>query len=64
MHTRENCIAIKYYFQRELVHKKEVRLDYVNTKEQIKGIFTKLLPMDAFLYTRGEIGVIPLSETD
>ena len=45
-----------------MVQDKEVRLEYVNTKEQIDDIFTKLLPKDAFLYLRGKIGVIPLSE--
>ena len=40
---------------------KEVRLEYVNTKEQIVDIFTKPLPKDAFLYLRSKLGVIPLS---
>ena len=35
---------------------------YVNTKEKIADIFTKPLPKDAFLYPRGKLGVIPLSE--
>ena len=41
---------------------KEIRLEYVHTKEQIADIFTKPLPKDAFLYLRGKLGVIPLSE--
>ena len=41
---------------------KEVRLEYVNTKEQIAEIFTKPLPKDAFLYLRGKLGVIPISK--
>ena len=41
---------------------KEVRLEYVNTKEQIADIFTKPLPKDAFLYLRLKLGVIPLFE--
>ena len=40
---------------------KEVRLEYVNTKEQIVDIFTKTLFKDA-LYLRGTLGAIPLSE--
>ena len=62
MHTKTKHIAIKYHFLRELVQEKEVRLEYVNTKEQIVDIFTKPLPKDAFLYLRGKIWVIPLSE--
>ena len=60
MHSKTKHIAIKYHFLRELVQEKEVRLEYVNTKEQIVGIFTRPLPKDAFLYLRGKLGVIPL----
>ena len=62
MHTKTKHIAIKYHFLRELVQDKEVRLEYVNTKDQIVEIFTKPLPKDAFLYLKGKLGVIPLSE--
>ena len=33
MHSKTKYIAIKYHFLRELVQDKEVRLEYVNTKE-------------------------------
>ena len=62
MRTKTKHIAIKYHFLRELVQDKEVRLEYLNTKEQIPDIFTKPLPKDAFLYLRGKLGVIPLSK--
>ena len=62
MHTKIKNIAIKYHFLRELVQDREVRLEYVNTKEKIVDIFTKPLPKDAFLYLRGKLGVIPLSK--
>ena len=60
MHTKTKHIAIKYHFLRELVQDKEVRLEYVNTKEKIVDISTKPLPKDAFLYLRGKLGFIPL----
>ena len=41
---------------------KEIKLEYVHTKEQIADIFTKPLPKGVFLYLRGKLGVIPLSE--
>ena len=56
MHTKSKQIAIKYNFLRELVQDKEVRFEYVSTKEQIVDIFTKPLPKDAFLYLRGNLG--------
>lgn len=62
MHSKTKHIAIKYHFVRELVQDKEIRLEYIHTKEQIVDIFTKPLPKDAFLYLRGKLGVTPLSE--
>ena len=62
MHSKTKHIAIKYHFVRELVQDKEIRLEYVNSKEQIADIFTKPLPKDTFLYLRGKLGVTPLSE--
>ena len=61
-HSKTKHIAIKYHFIRELVQDKEIRLEYVHTKEQIAKIFTKSLPKDGFLYLRGKLGVIPLFE--
>ena len=54
MHSKTKHISIKYHFLRELVQDKEVRLEYVNTKEKITDTFTKPLPKDAFLYPRGK----------
>ena len=47
---------------RELVQDKEVKMEYVNTKEKIDDIFTKALPKDAHEYLRGKLGMIPLSK--
>lgn len=62
MHPKTKHIAIKYHFVQELVQDKEIRLEYIHTKEQIVDIFTKPLAKDAFLYLRGKLGVTPLSE--
>ena len=62
MHTKIKHIAIKYHYLRELVQDKEVKMEYVNKKEQISNIFTKPLPKDAHEYLRGKLGVIPLSK--
>ena len=47
---------------RELVQDKEVKIEYVNTKEKIADISTKALPKDFHEYVRGKLGVIPLSK--
>ena len=63
MHTKTKHIAIKYYYYlRELVQDKEVKMEYVNTKKQIADSFTKPLPKDAQEHLRGKLGVIPLSK--
>ena len=62
MHTKIKHIAIKYHYLRVLVQYKELRLEYVNTKEHIVDIFTKALPMDAHEFLRGKLGAIPLVE--
>ena len=60
MHAKTKHIAIKYHYVRELVEDKEVKMEYVNSKEKIDEIFTKPLPKDVFEYLRGKLGVIPL----
>ena len=59
MQSKTKYIAIKYNFVRELVQDKEVKMQYVNTKEKIVDIFTKALPKDDYEYLRGKLGVIP-----
>ena len=63
MCTKTKHISIKYHYVRELVQDKEVKMEYVHTKDQIVDIFTKALPKDAHEYLRGKLGVIPLSKT-
>ena len=62
MHAKIKHIAIKYHYVRELVKDKQVKKEYVNSKEQIANIFTKPLLKYAYEYLRGKLGVIPLSK--
>ena len=59
MHAKTKYISIKYHYVRELVEEKEVKMEYVNSKEHIVDIFTKPLSKDAYEYLRGKLGVIP-----
>ena len=43
-------ISIKYHYLREKVQEKQVRLDYVKSKEKFDDIFTKPFPKEAFEY--------------
>ena len=57
MHSKTKHISIKYHMIREKVAEKEVRLEYISTKEQIANIFTKPLPKKNFEYLRDLLGV-------
>ena len=52
MHSRTKHIPIKYHFLREQVSEKVVKLEYVDTKEQVVDIFTKPIPKEAFEHLR------------
>ena len=52
MHSKTKRIPIKYHFLREQVVEKNIRVEYVGTKEQVADIFKKLLPREAFEYLR------------
>ena len=60
LHSKTKHISIKYHVLRENVVEKEIKLEYVNTKEHIAYIFTKPLAKDTFEYLRGMLGVMPL----
>ena len=62
MHAKIKHIVIKYHYVRLLVEDKQVKMEYVHSKEQIADLFTKPLPKDAFEYLRGKLGVKPLSQ--
>jgi hypothetical protein len=58
MHSKMKHIPIKYHFIWEHVEKKNIRVDYVGTKEQGVDIFTRLLPRESFEYLRQRLRVI------
>jgi hypothetical protein len=58
MHSKTKNIPIKYHFLREQVVEKNIRVEYVGTKEQVADIFTKPLPREAFEYLHQSLGVI------
>ena len=49
MHFKTKHIPIKYHFLREQVSQNVVKLEYVDTKEQIADIFTKPLSRGSFV---------------
>jgi len=61
MHSKTKHILIKYHFVKEQVAEKNIKLEYVGTKERIAGIFNKPLPHEAFEYLRQKLGILPSS---
>ena len=48
-HNRTKHIDIQYHFIREHVRNKDIKLEYINTKEQLADILTKPTPRIIFL---------------
>ena len=59
IYSKTKHIPIKYHFLREKVSQKVVKLEYIDTKEQIAYIFTNPLPRESFAYFRKKLGVNP-----
>ena len=58
MHSKTKHIPIKFHFLREQVTEKNIKLEYVATKEQVADVFTKPLPRETFEYLWENLGVI------
>jgi hypothetical protein len=58
MHSKTKHIPIKYHFLWEQVAEKNIKVEYVGTKEQVAYIFTKPLPWEGFEYLRKKLRVI------
>jgi hypothetical protein len=58
MNSKMKHIPIKYHFLWERVAEKNIRVEYVGTKEQVTYIFTKSFPWETLEYLRRRLGVI------
>ena len=56
-HDRSKYIDIKYHYIRDMVQRKNVKLQYINTSEHVVDILTKPLPLRQFVQLRGKLGV-------
>ena len=61
-HKRTKHIAVKHYLLRELVERQEIKVVYLNTKEQIADTLTKCLPKSQFEKHRTNLGVMDVLE--
>ena len=59
-HSHTKHIDICHYFIRECIKRREIRLNYISTKDMLADVFTKALPCEAFKRFRNLLGVLPL----
>jgi hypothetical protein len=57
-HSRTKHIAIRYHFLRGHQQKGDIEIAYINTKEQLADIFTKLLDEQTFNKPRHELNIL------
>ena len=60
LHSRTKHIDVRFYFIRDHVEKKNVRIEYVGTEKQLADIFTKPLNEARFIQLKTELGMIEM----
>jgi hypothetical protein len=57
-HSRTKHIAIRYHFLRDHQQKRDIKIAYINTKDQLADIFTKPLDEQSFTKLRNELNIL------
>jgi hypothetical protein len=57
-HSKVKHIPIKFHYLRKQATNKNIKLEYIPTKEQVADIFTKPLNREVFEHLRKKLGVI------
>ena len=60
-HSHTKHIDIRHYFIQKCIKRREIRLNYISTKDMLADIFTKALPCEAFERFRNLLEVLPLA---
>ena len=58
-HDWRKHIDIIYHFLRDFVQRGTIRLEYIQTDEQLADIFTKALCRQSFVKFRNKLGLLP-----
>ncbi|KAK2403095.1 putative mitochondrial protein [Trifolium repens] len=64
LHSRTKHIEIRHHFLRDHVEKGDVVFEHVDSKNQLADIFTKPLATDPFIFIRGELGILDISNLE
>ena len=54
----DQSIDIKYHFLRDCVQRETIRLEYIQTDEQVTDIFTKALCKQSFVKFKDKLGLL------
>ena len=57
-HNRTKHIDIRYHYVRDIVLKELIKLNYVNTHDQLADIFTKPLPIQTVCAMRERLNIV------
>ena len=57
-HDRSKHIDIRYHFLRDCVQRGTIRLEYIETNEQVADIFTKALCRQSFVKFKDKLGLL------
>jgi hypothetical protein len=57
-HSRTKHIAIRYHFLRDHQQRGDIKIAYINTKDQLANIFTKPLDEKSFTKLRHELNIL------
>ena len=60
-HSKTKHIEIRYHFIRDHIRRGEIKLNYVNTHDNLADIFTKPLDEARFCELRNELNIIDSS---
>ena len=64
LHSRTKHIEIRHHFLRDHVEKGDVVFEHVDSKNQLADIFTKPLATEPFIFIRGELGILDISNLE
>lgn len=60
LHDKLKHIEIPYHYVRDMVERRAIQLEYINTSDQIVGILTKPLPKVKVDHFRKEHGMVEM----
>ncbi|CAK9811714.1 Retrovirus-related Pol polyprotein from transposon TNT 1-94 [Anthophora quadrimaculata] len=61
-HKRSKHIDVRFHFIRDVLNRKEIEINYVQSKQQLADIFTKPLAKQKFCFLREKLNIVNVSK--